>query len=390
MPDWPHENGRSAKSAQELFIKTLARWPIGDRDPTLILVTHALPDNEIFARFLASVFKKLIVIPKPRSRDERAIRAMSKYGTIAGWSRADLQTPAGARAVLASLEGSGRVVIADMGGYLAASTGALASALGRRFAGVVEDTVNGHVRYVATKALCPVVSVARVAAKEPEDILVGRAIARSVHDALAAVGKDVRAVEHVVLGFGCLGRSTAIALAEAGGQVSVFDTDPLKRLSAKAAGFSTPSRGAAISRARILVSATGCKGLATRDLDALRNGCIVASVTSADDELDFAGVSRAWASTDGPGGLTIMRRLRDGKEVRLINGGNAANFLFGAVVGPPIHLMHAVILMALARLLAGDVSGDGIVEPALEDQRTLAALWWEAFRSDEDAVDLQQ
>lgn len=365
------------RRAEHLFSKVLARSTAVSNDATLILVTHALPDNEVFSRFLATVFPRLVIIPKPDSIDPATLSAMSDYSIIARCDKVSLRQPTGMSKIREMIGSTGPVVIADMGGYFAEGIGRLAKMLDGRLAGVVEDTTNGHARYESRQIPCPVVSIARSPIKEPEDVIVGRIIALSVQAALKEVNETHLGQEHLVIGFGRIGRSAGFALVRDGAQVAVYDIDPLKRAEARAYGFPTPERVAAIRWARCIISATGNKGLAAEDLSHLRGGCIIASVTSPDDEFDFDDLDRNWQIVGhSPTCLTFGESEK--RTMRLVNGGRAANFLYGAAVGATIYLVHAAVLHAISQLLSGGMVA-GIQELKPADQRLVATLWGELF-----------
>ncbi len=81
-----------------------------------------------------------------------------------------------------------QVIILDIGGYFAESLPTLFSLVPHKLAGVVEDTENGHQKYL--KALSdnhlhiPVWSVARSALKRTEDYNVGKSLVRAADSIL--------------------------------------------------------------------------------------------------------------------------------------------------------------------------------------------------------------
>jgi len=93
-----------------------------------------------------------------------------------------------------------------------------------------------------------------------------------------------------------------------------------------------------------------------RRLSRRPNGAYIASVTSADDELDLTGLSALYEQH--PAGDHITRYTATGHYFYVLNSGNAVNFLHGACVGPFIYLVQAEILAALSLLAAGDRDRD--------------------------------
>lgn len=150
-----------------------------------------------------------------------------------------------------------RLVLLDVGGYFAPALTELCDRFSGEIVGVVEDTENGHRRYLDhDKPPCPIYSVARSPLKDPEDYLVGQSVVFSTEALIRARGDILYGRVAAVLGFGKLGSSVARMLHARGVQVTVFDIDPVKRAQALAQGFATsatlgghsPARGSWCAR----------------------------------------------------------------------------------------------------------------------------------------------
>jgi adenosylhomocysteinase len=119
--------------------------------------------------------------------------------------------------------------------------------------------------------------------------------------------------------------------------------------------------------------------LAADDFPAVPNGAYIASVTSADDELDLTGLSALYEQH--PAGDHITRYTATGHYFYVLNSGNAVNFLHGACVGPFIYLVQAEILAALSLLAAGD-RGPGLHECPDTIRHRIASTWLKVFNGE--------
>ena len=160
-------------------------------------------------------------------------------------------------------------------------------------------------------------------------------------------------------------------------QVTVYDADAVRMTQALAQGFRTAVTSAAALRgAGVVVCATGNMALRADDFARLPNGAYVASVTSADDELELAGLDGLYERS--PAGDHITRYATTGHYYYVLNEGNAVNFLHGASVGAFIYLVQAEILAATAALASGHPD-PGLHECDGETRKFIAATWLQVF-----------
>jgi adenosylhomocysteinase len=148
---------------------------------------------------------------------------------------------------------------------------------------------------------------------------------------------------------------------------------------ALAQGFRTAGRPGALVGAGIIFCASGNKALTADDFPAIPNGAYIASVTSADDELDLAGLSVAYEQH--PAGEYVTRYSTTGHYFYVLNAGDAVNFLHGASVGPFIYLVQAEILAALSLLAASDIEA-GLRECPDTIRQSIASTWLKVFNGE--------
>jgi adenosylhomocysteinase len=274
-----------------------------------VVITHLLADRPLFLRAIASISHLRAVLPKPKSIDPDALTESSSLWQVDKLDRRSLATADEALSYLESRAAGERIVLLDVGGYFAPALPQLCDRFSGEIVGVVEDTENGHRRYLMYgKPPCPVYSVARSPLKAPEDYLVGQSVVFSTEALIRARGDILYGRAAAVLGFGKLGSSVARMLHGRGVQVTVYDIDPVKRTQALAQGFATSATlGRALAGSGIVVCATGNLALRADDFARVANGAYIASVTSSDDELEldaldplYAGRVSARRSPDTP------------------------------------------------------------------------------------------
>jgi adenosylhomocysteinase len=346
--------------------------------PSSFLITHLLPERPSFVGAVGRTSSLRAVLPKPKSIDANARRAVEKTTPCETLSREMFEDADTAVEYIESRAAGEAVVLLDVGGYFAPTLDAICDRFSGRLLGVVEDTENGHKRYADRDKLpCPVVSVARSPLKDPEDFLVGQSVVFSTEALMRSRGDILHGRPALVIGFGKLGSSIARLLHAKGVQVTVHDVDPVRRTQALSQGFTVArDRDVALHGAGLVLCATGAVSLRGEDFATLRNGAYVATVTSSEDELDLAGLPDVYQRT--PNGEHVTRYATTGHYFYLLNRGNAVNFLHGASVGPFIFLVQAEILAGIRMLTRGDL-GHGMHEVNAEDRKTIAATWLNYF-----------
>jgi adenosylhomocysteinase len=289
-------------------------------------------------------------------------------------------------------------VILDIGGYFADSFPEIADNGLTKLIGIVEDTENGHQKYSEnlqilndSEKTVPVYSVARSPLKEPEDHLVGEAVSYSVERILRENNSLITNKRALVIGYGKIGKSIANSLTSKNITVWVFDSDPIRRAQALSHGFFCPDRDYALERVEVIISATGQKSLkylgkeSECDFAKLRDNCFIASVTSADDEFDLGAMQDEVTNWEDGFDLHTFELL-SGRQVHILNNGNAVNFAHNNTLGPYIYMVASEILACVRKILSARVihgSGDhapDIIELDVGERRDVAEAWMSYFR----------
>ncbi|WP_412872156.1 adenosylhomocysteinase [Curtobacterium flaccumfaciens] len=184
----------------------------------------------------------------------------------------------------------------------------------------------------------------------------------------------------VVAGFGHVGEGVALVLTALGFRVTVAETDPVRALQARFAGYTVAPLVEAVRDADLVMSATGVPD--TIDLDVLRacaDGAVLAVAGGVDQEISVddaiaAGVRRRDV---GPKAERFVFPGADGGPIVLDDGG-CINIT--AAEGNPVEIMDlsfAVQLGAVRMLLErGDELERAVVpiDPAVDDVTARTAL----------------
>lgn len=349
-----------------------------------VVVSHIIPDTVHYLRAIDTIVPIQTIVPKPNSIDEKTYTIVRKDFKISHVCREDMAQDT-ENEVIRILENTNeKILLFDIGGYFAHIHETWPVTILERIALIIEDTENGYQKYEHVigdserkKQNYPfkVVSVARSPLKENEDFLVGQAVFFSADALMREDGKLIQYLKCGILGYGKIGRSIASHLLQRGVKPAVYDTNPLKRVSAFNELNRIPDRDSIIKESDILFSATGNKSLKIEDFRELKNGCYIFSVTSSDDELEleFTGEYEKQEVRKH-----IFKYSNENMNYFfLVNDGNAVNFIYNAVMGDFIHLVRAEMILAINGL-PGYAPGKISTVPT-DIRENIAESWLKVF-----------
>lgn len=374
-----------ASSRVSAYFSHLVSYLGSRKDVHCVAVAHMVPNTLEFAPALNDLMTLSGLLAKPKSVSRTEFKTLSEKFKTPTLSR---EWAADASKVVETLHDLGlrgkRVVLVDIGGYFSESIDDITAEFDGELLGVLEGTENGVVKYEERAPFkTPIVTVARSPLKLPEDHLVASSVVFSIEAVLREQAEILQTRTAAVIGYGRVGRSVAGILRSRGINTVVYDTDAVKLAEAAARGFQAYVRlDEALSHASLVVCATGNKALDLAGFGMLPSGCVVASVTSADDEFDLDSLSEGYISSKVKENMVRYEENRDtGRYFSLIAGGNAANFIHGAVIGPAIQLIEGEKLKAIRELIDGNVPAGGLHlhELSTEQRRSVAEIWIEHF-----------
>jgi len=140
-----------------------------------------------------------------------------------------------------------------------------------------------------------------------------------------------------VAGFGDVGKGCADALRAFGARVIVTEIDPINALQAAMAGYEVAKFEDAAARARIIVTATGCKGIIeAKHFLQMKEDTIVCNIGHFDCEIDAA-----WLEANGEKETVKPQvdryKLSNGRHIILLASGRLVNL--GCAHGHPSFVM---------------------------------------------------
>ena len=180
----------------------------------------------------------------------------------------------------------------------------------------------------------------------------------------------------VVCGYGDVGKGTAASFKGAGSIVTVTEIDPICALQAAMDGFEVKKMENAISRAQIIVTATGNKDILTEKHFKLMNDkTIVCNIGHFDNEIDVAYLNKQYGHTKFEVKPQVDVYNIDGNEIILLAEGRLVNL--GCATGHPSFVMsNSFTNQTLAQLElwqnAGNYKNEVYVLPKHLDEKVAA------------------
>lgn len=140
-----------------------------------------------------------------------------------------------------------------------------------------------------------------------------------------------------VVGYGWVGRGIANYARAMGARVIAVDHDPIKALEAHADGHDVADLRTALSRADMVITATGgLRAISTDHFGALAPGVILANAGHHDHEIDVPALEETADDSDEVRPGVTRYRLGE-REVYVLSGGALVNIAGG--LGHPIEIM---------------------------------------------------
>ena len=142
----------------------------------------------------------------------------------------------------------------------------------------------------------------------------------------------------VVAGYGDVGKGSAASLRGAGARVIVTEIDPICALQAAMDGFEVKKMENAVSRADIVVTATGNKDIITgKAFEAMKDKAIVCNIGHFDNEIDVAWLDNNHGKSKVEIKPQVDKYTINGKDIILLAEGRLVNL--GCATGHPSFVM---------------------------------------------------
>jgi adenosylhomocysteinase len=343
---------------------------------SLVVLTHILDTAVPFIEAMAQAVRLEAVIGIPystmpsaqRQLEERGYRVVipNEISSLPTIAKEEIGRAAATRPDLP-------VVIQEIGGYCAPLIDEL-TAIGN-FAGIVEDTKQGHWKYAELSPLpCPVLSIADSPLKALENQQVGRSISHALETILRRHFHRLMTETNVgVMGYGGIGEATARALSALGAGVAVFDVCGIRMAKAALDGFGNKSREEIVAKSDVLLGASGHCSIRADDLRRLRPGAIVASGSSKQIEIDLLSLQEHAALIEDAD-LVRQYAHSDGKPLFLLNEGMPINFLEQSILGRVLDLVYTELYMCIRDIAMGNAK-PGLRSLGISQHREIAQAW---------------
>jgi len=362
------------------FLNNIAQKHISfasqDERPSVVIVTHLLPDRPIFISVLSEYFRISPIFGIPYSTDRDVTDWVRTRFPFSEPTLQELLEGDCIATQLAACSNS-NVLLFEIGGYAANVIDQVAEDLGGRLTGVIEGTESGYLRYSAVvPRQTPIVCMSLSPVKWAESALVGQACMFSVDRILRKLGFTNEMRNVAVLGYGRVGKSAAEAARGHGLTVSVFDAALDRRLQALADGFLIPDRSEIFRNADLILAATGRNSWSIEDANITRNGAFLVSCSSKDVEFDFANIKSAFP-TEQISSEAHAVNVGD-RVLRFIYEGRPVNFSDGANLGPLLTLLQGEMIAVCGDLLRKRY-GPGVQSPAPATRASVIQEWFDRY-----------
>jgi S-adenosylhomocysteine hydrolase len=274
-----------------------------------------------------------------------------------------------------------RLIVQDVGGFAAPILQTYFADRLHLVKGVVEITKQGVWRAEALALGFPVVHCADSELKRLEAVRCGETVARCLDGVARGLGLSLAGRAATVFGAGWIGAGVARSLRRLDMIPALVDTDPLKVMEARLAGFEAALTPTALERSALVVGATGRSSIGRATLERLPDGAMVASASSRQIEIDVAWLRRFPAMRQAEG-LTVHRiparrgEMGPARRVLLVNDGFPANFLpgSGSVADEVVESILGELIV-LQQALAREEFPPGVHRIRPEQEAAVARLW---------------
>ncbi len=142
----------------------------------------------------------------------------------------------------------------------------------------------------------------------------------------------------VVAGYGDVGKGTAASFRGAGAIVTVTEIDPICALQACMDGYEVKKLESVVSKADIVVTATGNKDIIREEhFRSMRDKVIVCNIGHFDNEIDMAWINGEYGDTKDEIKPQVDKYTVDGKDIIILAEGRLVNL--GCATGHPSFVM---------------------------------------------------
>ncbi len=326
---------------------------------TVFAVMHCYDGSLPYIYALSNMVKRLVIIPKQSTikRNQHVLEHLKSLPNcdIASHlvNKLSLQHSEFTQTFI-DKHCDGPFLILDHGGYFANASQHFQAQFKQRCHGIAELTANGYYKYQQSNVTTPVVSVSHLSIKKPADYEAAECIVHYcdhvIREQFGAKLNNAGFFNIGIIGAGNLGLGLIKYLQGKGiADLSVADYDPRKLTMLTREGLKVRSIKQLVNDCNLLFCATGNGAIPPSLYQDLQPDTIIATVTSADDELHLPQLEREKVIVkDGETDWLTQFQTQNGRTFYLLAGGDSVNTLFKTGMGDP-----TVYLFEAAHMLAG-------------------------------------
>lgn len=356
----------------------------------VIVVVHAYESVLPFLQSLRKTFSVAGVILKNSTssmRPEYAQYLAENGFNVLDLKKTDFSGTEGQNKAAAelkrALDPAKKTIIMDHGGYFAFCGADLLKRdefSSDNIIAVTEYTANGEDRWKNVSLDRPVLSVGRAAIKEASDTASAEAVVFSafsfaLQHNMPLAGRKASSIG--VLGYGRLGSGIVNTLIRNKISASVYDIDDVKTSGIRDA--KVVAREEILQKSDVIFCATGNRSILPADFKKLKNGAVLFTVTSPDDELDLDAVikKQILVPEEVKGNAYGYKVKGTSNTIWLPFNGEASNSIFPSAVSDlTIHqpyALHTVATIKVAQHLKDYGNVVQKLEPRYEE--LVARVW---------------
>jgi len=273
-----------------------------------------------------------------------------------------------------------RLLIHEVGGYAVKSLHEHHLSYLDLVVGAIEVTKQGV--WVAEQLLkleIPQVNCAQTRLKQVEGKMVGEAVVTALDVILRELGYAIVGRQALVLGYGWVGKGTAVSMRQRGAQVFVQDKDVIQCVDAMVDGFVVPDKsGKPSALPAIVIGASGHQSITADLIDQLPDRTFLVSGASKDHEIDLNYLAQQSSEKTSIHKHVEAYTFPDGRVLFLVNKGFPVNFTGASVPDEIVEFLFAELVMLVPMLLEQNLEPGTYPLPV--DQERLAAQIWMDLR----------
>ncbi|UIP27986.1 NAD(P)-binding domain-containing protein [Photobacterium sp. TLY01] len=378
------------------FLEQIAQTRMMPKNLIVFTVMHCYEGSLPYLNVLCKLADHVIFIPKQATfcNNGTLLNTISSIPNCdvvtAGFDKIALRDPMRCLTLIEQYTQPGQAfLILDHGGYFAQGVEAIFERYYEQCVGIAELTANGIAKYRNRHLIKPLVSVAHLSIKTPADYEASECIVHYTDQILReAFGLKLNNLGFLtigVIGSGNLGRGICKTLQGKGiHEIYVSDQDPRQLTALPRNGIQVCSTETMLKHCNLIFCCTGNGALHTAHIQSRRENLFIATVTSADDELNLPDlVQQGTLKYIGGNQFITEYQNRHGASIYLIAGGESANTPFKTGMGDPtLYLFEAAHLLAGLQLSSQSHSyASGIQALSAQDEIFIAEQWLRFFYS---------